>query len=111
MRPVTSGTTPIHPQGVCGPTKTRLISTKPSSTRMLRSIVPAFLVIALFTSVGVDEFGGACDVAAQAVADETAAFRLFQKLLCARFVATRSQAQHRAQLNTRESKHPFSVLI
>ncbi len=40
MSPVASGTTPIHPNGVAGPTNTRASSPNPRATRMTRSRVP-----------------------------------------------------------------------
>lgn len=39
-RPVNSGTAPIQPQGVLGPTNTREIKTKPATIRIARSAPP-----------------------------------------------------------------------
>src|SRR4051794_29679240 len=42
MKAVSSGTTPIQPQGVCGPMKTSEIRPRPTTIRRIRSIEPTF---------------------------------------------------------------------
>src|SRR3954469_20023947 len=42
MKAVSSGTTPIQPQSVCGPVKTNEIRPRPTTIRRIRSIEPTF---------------------------------------------------------------------
>ena len=49
INPVSNGTKPIHPQGVCGPTNTSARRMTPTITRIARSRPPSFVNAEIFT--------------------------------------------------------------